>query len=126
MSPSLRRLTPVMSALASRAPHVAELFLCAARAVGARLLPLARLAGLVASPAGTADLFWDVNGSTPGQGGTGTWDLSNPFWNQSGDGVAGPFNPWDNGALWAEQPVYVQIQFALARIKEMARNDYVG
>jgi fibronectin-binding autotransporter adhesin len=59
------------------------------------VLPLA----LGAGPAGAAEVYWDVNGGSPGQGGSGTWNQTAAQWNQSSDGVTGPFRAWDNVAL---------------------------
>jgi fibronectin-binding autotransporter adhesin len=63
------------------------------------LLPWVLLTGIVAGPANGADRFWDVNGTAIGRGGTGTWDLTSPLWSPNGDGVSGPYSPWNNGAL---------------------------
>ena len=71
---------------------------CAFRVSGLRL---AILAALLAShaPARAADQYWDVNGSTAGLGGTGIWNLSNPFWGLNSNGTTGPYNAWNNLAL---------------------------
>ena len=92
------RVTKWKGTAASYAPHVAELFCCAGRLLGARVLPLAVLAGLAASPARALDLYWDPNSENTGQGGDGTWNLNDTFWNSDDDGVTGPFRAWDNGA----------------------------
>jgi fibronectin-binding autotransporter adhesin len=43
--------------------------------------------------------YWDINGSTAGQGGTGTWNTTSPFWSPLADGTTGPFGAWSNAAL---------------------------
>src|SRR5688572_26161934 len=53
----------------------------------------------VYTPADAANRFWDVNGTAVLRGGTGTWDTTSAFWSPNGDGVSGPFSPWNNGAL---------------------------
>lgn len=93
------RITKWKGVAASYAPRVAECFLGAANAVGVRILPLAILVGLSASPAGADDLYWDVNSGSPGLGGSGIWNQGNVSWSHSNDGVAGPFRVWDNAAL---------------------------
>ncbi|MCZ4094695.1 autotransporter-associated beta strand repeat-containing protein [Sinorhizobium psoraleae] len=84
---------------ASYAPHVVGLFSSAARKIAGKFLPLALLAGLAASPAPAADLYWDVNSTSLNRGGTGTWNLSGSVWSASNDGVSGPYSAWNNGAL---------------------------
>ena len=42
-------------------------------------------------------LFWDVNGSAAGLGGTGTWDLTRANWSTSPDGT-GPRQAWVEGS----------------------------
>lgn len=44
-------------------------------------------------------LYWDVNGTGVGTGGTGTWDLSTPYWNSASDGVTGPMVAWNNASI---------------------------
>ncbi|MCW6528634.1 autotransporter-associated beta strand repeat-containing protein [Sphingomonas sp. MMSM20] len=61
------------------------------------LLALAPITG--ASPASADSLYWDVNGTAIGEGGTATWTLTDPRWSFSTDGVSGPFRAWDNLAL---------------------------
>lgn len=51
------------------------------------------------SPSRAADLYWDVNRTGLGLGGTGTWDLTNSFWDTAGDGVSGPYTIWNNATL---------------------------
>ena len=46
-----------------------------------------------------ADLYWDINGSTAGLGGTGIWNLSNLFWGTNSNGTTGPYSGWNNLAL---------------------------
>ncbi|KAA0178600.1 autotransporter outer membrane beta-barrel domain-containing protein, partial [Cupriavidus gilardii] len=79
------RLTRWKGKVVSCAPHVASLL----------LLPL----GMAATPAMAANMYWDVNTGSPGQGGSGTWDTGSVRWNASADGVAGPFRAWNNAAL---------------------------
>lgn len=81
----------------SCAPHVGALIPEVLQVAGSRLRPLVLALGLVAGPAGAADVYWDVNGGTAGQGGGGTWNLNDINWNQSSDGVAGPFRSWVDG-----------------------------
>jgi fibronectin-binding autotransporter adhesin len=51
------------------------------------------------APAHAANRYWDVNGMTAGQGGTGIWNATNPFWGPAADGTTGPFVGWNNAAL---------------------------
>jgi len=60
---------------------------------------LAAGALLASSQGSAADLYWDVNGSTAGFGGTGVWNLSNLFWGLNSDGTTGPYSAWNNLAL---------------------------
>ncbi|UXN58146.1 autotransporter-associated beta strand repeat-containing protein [Phyllobacterium zundukense] len=85
--------------VASCAPAAAPLVSSMVRAWGARLLPAALLMGLAAGSASGADLFWDANGTSVGAGGAGTWNTSTGNWSLNNDGVSGPYNPWNNGAL---------------------------
>ena len=64
-------------------------------------LRMAIVAVLFSGQVRAADLYWDVNRTDPGFGGTGTWDLRtlNPFWDSEGDGITGPYVPWDNAAF---------------------------
>ncbi|WP_230979579.1 autotransporter outer membrane beta-barrel domain-containing protein [Steroidobacter gossypii] len=55
--------------------------------------------GTFNAPARAADLYWDVNGSTVGLGGTGVWDLSSLFWGTNSDGTTLPYSAWNNPAL---------------------------
>ncbi|HEY4146948.1 autotransporter-associated beta strand repeat-containing protein [Pinirhizobacter sp.] len=57
------------------------------------------LASLYAAPALSADRYWDVNGGSAGNGGTGTWDTTSALFNSASDGVAGPFVTWNNAAF---------------------------
>jgi fibronectin-binding autotransporter adhesin len=50
-------------------------------------------------PAWAADRWWDPNGTTLGQGGSGTWNTTNIFWNSANDGTTGPHVAWNNAAL---------------------------
>ncbi|MGN7919686.1 autotransporter-associated beta strand repeat-containing protein, partial [Lysobacter sp. 22409] len=51
------------------------------------------------APAWAADRYWDFNGTAVGNGGSGTWNLTSPFWSPNSDGVSGPFSAWSNAAL---------------------------
>ena len=70
---------------------------------GSRALRLGVLAALLAmyapAHAQSTTLYWDVNGTGTGTGGTGTWDLSTPYWNSASDGVTGPMVAWNNASL---------------------------
>ena len=70
---------------------------------GPRALRLGVLTALLAmyAPvhAQSTTLYWDVNGTATGTGGTGTWDLSTPYWNSASDGVTGPMVAWNNASL---------------------------
>lgn len=83
---------------ASYAPHIAGFFECLTRGIATWLPPLA-LAGLATTAAPAADLYWDVNNTLLGRGGTGTWNLTDPVWSASDDGVSGPYSAWNNGTL---------------------------
>ena len=65
-------------------------------------LRLSILAALLAlqAPVHAVDRYWDVNGTSLGNGGTGTWNTSSPFWSPSNDGVSGPYSAWNNAALY--------------------------
>ncbi|WP_447042673.1 autotransporter-associated beta strand repeat-containing protein [Vreelandella sp. H-I2] len=54
----------------------------------------------LASSASAEDRYWDVNGTAPGYGGTGTWSTGtgNLAWSPNDDGVSGPYTFWDNAA----------------------------
>ncbi|WP_353152475.1 autotransporter-associated beta strand repeat-containing protein, partial [Pollutimonas bauzanensis] len=93
------RMTKWKGIVVSCAPHMAGVLPLVLQTVSSRILPGVLLLGLAAGPAAAADVYWDVNGGSPGQGGSGTWNLSDVTWNQSSDGVAGPFRAWDNVAL---------------------------
>ncbi|UIJ44831.1 autotransporter-associated beta strand repeat-containing protein [Sphingomonas cannabina] len=44
-----------------------------------------------------ANRNWDANSTTPGNGGTGTWDTSGLNWSPNTDGTSGPYDaPWNN------------------------------
>lgn len=57
---------------------------------------LTALAALYAPQALAVDRYWDINGTGTG---TGTWDLSSPYWNSASDGVTGPMVAWNNAGL---------------------------
>ncbi|MGK6353839.1 autotransporter-associated beta strand repeat-containing protein [Sphingomonas sp. DT-207] len=47
-----------------------------------------------------ANRNWDANSSTPGNGGTGTWDTSGLNWSPNTDGTSGPYDrPWENSPV---------------------------
>jgi fibronectin-binding autotransporter adhesin len=52
------------------------------------------------APAYAVDRYWDVNGTSLGSGGTGTWNTTSPFWSPNNDGVSGPYSAWNNAALY--------------------------
>jgi len=52
------------------------------------------------APAHAVDRYWDVNGTSLGSGGTGTWNTTSPFWSPNNDGVSGPYSAWNNAALY--------------------------
>ncbi|WP_363799607.1 autotransporter-associated beta strand repeat-containing protein [Lysobacter firmicutimachus] len=54
---------------------------------------------LLHAPVQAADRYWDFNGTAVGTGGSGTWNLTSPFWSPNGDGVSGPFSAWNNAAI---------------------------
>ncbi|WP_333679962.1 autotransporter-associated beta strand repeat-containing protein [Dyella sp.] len=43
--------------------------------------------------------YWDANGTSPGSGGTGTWDTSSLLWSPNNDGVSGPYAAWNNATF---------------------------
>ena len=57
---------------------------------------LATMSALASSASAQVTQYWDVNGSTAGLGGTGTWDVgTTPSWNDS-SGTGAP-QTWTNG-----------------------------
>jgi fibronectin-binding autotransporter adhesin len=40
-----------------------------------------------APQAKAANLYWDSNGTTPGVGGTGSWDTTSDFWSSTAAGT---------------------------------------
>lgn len=94
------RMTKWKGTAASYAPNLAHVVSSGQMFSPGRLVSVALLAGLAASPAIAADRYWDVNQTAPGSGGTGVWNTSNLFWSPSSSGTLGPYNqPWDNSAL---------------------------
>ncbi|RUT97686.1 hypothetical protein EOD23_28250, partial [Mesorhizobium sp. USDA-HM6] len=94
------RMTKWKGEAASQAPHVRNLVSVTTQATRSALLTAALLVGLGAVPAAAADLYWDVNNSGIGIGGTGTWNTGAPsVWNTTGNDVAGPFTTWNNANL---------------------------
>ena len=91
------RMTKWKGEAASFAPNLAHMVSTVPVLRGA-LMPFAVLLGLGALPAGAADLYWDVNGTGVGLGGSGTWNTTSPLWNPSADGVSGPMTTWNNAA----------------------------
>src|SRR5688500_18842182 len=51
-------------------------------------------AGLTGNAICAATLTWDVNGATTGSGGTGNWNLSDPFWL---NGSTSAYQAWADG-----------------------------
>src|SRR5690349_179295 len=73
---------------------------CTRKARRARALStLAVVAALSSTHALAADLYWDVNGTTAGLGGSGFWNLANSFWGLNSDGTSGAYSIWNNLAL---------------------------
>jgi fibronectin-binding autotransporter adhesin len=64
-----------------------------------RLGVMVALLALYAPAHAQTTLYWDVNGTAVGTGGTGTWDLSTPYWNSASDGVTGPMVAWNNASI---------------------------
>jgi fibronectin-binding autotransporter adhesin len=91
---------------ASYAPNLGQLVSTAAPAVRGALLHMAVLVGLGAVPAASADLYWDVNGTAIGLGGTGAWDTSSLLWNPSSDGVTGPMASWNDAAVGGDNAIF--------------------
>ncbi len=84
---------------ASCAPLTATFFSGAARIMAGGFLPLALVTGLTINLAWGANLYWDVNNTAIGIGGSGNWDTTSAFWNTTGNDVAGPFTTWNNANL---------------------------
>ncbi|MBV2144988.1 autotransporter-associated beta strand repeat-containing protein [Falsochrobactrum sp. TDYN1] len=93
------RMTKYKGEVASYAPYIGQVVSVFARAVRASTLPGALLAGLMLYPAAAADQYWDANQTSPGSGGTGTWNLTSSFWSPNADGVSGPYTAWNNAGL---------------------------
>src|SRR4051812_12760052 len=55
-------------------------------------LALAVASAVMAQKLQAASLNWDANGVTPVNGGSGTWDTSNPRWENGG-----VYSNWNNG-----------------------------
>ncbi|TPI21035.1 autotransporter-associated beta strand repeat-containing protein [Mesorhizobium sp. B4-1-1] len=100
------RMTKWKGQAASYAPNLAHLASAAAPVLRGALVSAALLAGLGAVPAGAADLYWDVNGTAVGLGGTGAWNTSSLFWNPSSDGVTGPMASWNNAAVGGDNAFF--------------------
>ncbi|WP_210239908.1 autotransporter-associated beta strand repeat-containing protein, partial [Mesorhizobium sp. B3-1-9] len=83
----------------SYAPQAVGFFACVTHGVPGRLPALALLTGLATTTAPAANLYWDVNNTSLNRGGTGIWNLTDSVWSASNDGVSGPYNAWNNGAL---------------------------
>jgi len=63
-------------------------------------LALTLIAVLTATPArAQQNRNWDTNGTSIGNGGFGTWDLTSAVWSPNADGVSGPYSPWNNAGL---------------------------
>lgn len=91
---------------ASFAPNLAQLVCAVSSAIRGALLPVLLLAGLGSMPAGAADLYWDVNGTAVGLGGTGAWNTSSLFWNPNSNGVSGPMAAWNNAAVGGDNAIF--------------------
>ena len=64
------------------------------------LSALALLALPSVAHAQDADRHWDANGTTPGAGGTGTWDTTSLTWSTDGNGTGGLYDrSWRNDQL---------------------------
>lgn len=67
---------------------------------GTSLSAILLLAVPSAAFAQDANRNWDANSTTPGSGGTGTWNTSGLNWSPNTDGTSGPYSaPWDNSLL---------------------------
>ena len=78
-----------------RAGFISARLLC-----GTSLSALLLLAMPSVAHAQNTDRNWDANSTTPGSGGTGTWNTSGLNWSPNGDGTSGPYSaPWDNSLL---------------------------
>ncbi|TPI64393.1 hypothetical protein FJ417_01810, partial [Mesorhizobium sp. B3-1-7] len=93
------RMTKWQGQAVSYAPQAVGFFACATHGVLGRLPALALLTGLATTAAPAANLYWDVNNTSLNRGGTGIWNLTDSVWSASNDGVSGPYNAWNNGAL---------------------------
>ncbi|MBZ9942478.1 autotransporter-associated beta strand repeat-containing protein, partial [Mesorhizobium sp. BR1-1-13] len=91
------RMTKWKGEAASFAPNLAHLVSAVEKSASGGLLAAALLAGLVATPAGATDRYWDVNGTTVGLGGAETWNTTTALWNNQTQ--AGPMVVWDNAAF---------------------------
>ncbi|MBZ9767076.1 autotransporter-associated beta strand repeat-containing protein [Mesorhizobium sp. CA6] len=100
------RMTKWKGEAASYAPSLTNLASKAAPILRGALVSGALLTGLGAVPAGAADLYWDVNGTAVGLGGTGAWNTSSLFWNPSSDGVTGPMAIWNNAAVGGDNAIF--------------------
>ncbi|WP_246681601.1 autotransporter-associated beta strand repeat-containing protein [Mesorhizobium sp. B2-4-3] len=100
------RMTKWKGEAASYAPNLARLASTAAPVLRGALVSAALLAGLGAVPAGAADLYWDVNGTAVGLGGTGAWNTTSLLWNPSSDGVTGPMASWNNAAVGGDNAFF--------------------
>ncbi|WP_246677279.1 MULTISPECIES: autotransporter-associated beta strand repeat-containing protein [unclassified Mesorhizobium] len=100
------RMTKWKGQAASYAPNLAHLASTAAPVLRGALVSAALLAGLGGVPAEAADLYWDVNGTAVGLGGTGAWNTSSLLWNPSSDGVTGPMASWNNAAVGGDNAFF--------------------
>ncbi|MDG4879059.1 autotransporter-associated beta strand repeat-containing protein, partial [Mesorhizobium sp. WSM4935] len=91
-------MTKYKGEAASYAPQATQPILSIACRLAGRLVPALLIAGFAAGSASAASRYWDVNGTTAGLGGSGTWDTSSSFWSNNGDGLSGPYTPWVNNA----------------------------
>jgi len=62
-------------------------------------LAVMMLIGLPSVAHAQQDRNWDPNGTAANTGGSGTWNTSSSTWSPNGDGVSGPYTPWDNAGI---------------------------
>jgi fibronectin-binding autotransporter adhesin len=76
--------------------NIARDHLIAGHAASPWPLRLGILTALTAlyAPAHAADRYWDVNGTSIGYGGTGTWNTPNAYLSPTNDVVSGPYGAW--------------------------------
>ena len=62
-------------------------------------LAVMMLIGLPSVAYAQQDRNWDPNGTAANTGGSGTWNTSTSTWSPNGDGVSGPYTPWNNAGI---------------------------